>query len=159
MARDIGMASDAELFRAVITKHYGDGTVETVHEGPYDKPGTARGRIGFWRNHLARRDDGSRAEGHVESCRPVWSRVTDPAPQRGQQAAQAPDETAPADGPATRLVTEALRTRRGMHGRHVADLLAEHGHTEEADRVRTEVRARNGHLSGKQALELLRTAP
>ncbi|MFF9204382.1 hypothetical protein ACF1AE_21685 [Streptomyces sp. NPDC014986] len=159
MARDIGVAPDAELFRAVITKHYGDGTVETVYEGPYDKPGPARGRVSFWRGHLAKREDGSSAEGHIESCRPVWSKVADPASQPGRPTACDQGEATPADGPVARLVTEALRTRRGMHGRHVADLLAEHGHTEEADRVRTEVRARNGHLSGKQALELLRTAP
>ncbi|MFG3157303.1 hypothetical protein ACGF7W_35295 [Streptomyces sp. NPDC048219] len=157
MARDIGVGPGAELFRAVITKRYGDGTVETVYEGPYGKPGTARGRVGFWRSHLAKREDGSRAEGHIESCRPAWSRVTDPAPQRGQRTPQETDETAPAGSPAIQLVTEALRTRRGMHGRHVADLLAEHGHAEAADRVRTEVRARHGHLSGKQALELLST--
>ncbi|MEV5454249.1 hypothetical protein [Streptomyces sp. NPDC052535] len=157
MARDIGVTPGAELFRAVTTKHYSDGTVETVYEGPYDKPGTARGRVGFWRSHLAKREDGSKAEGYIESCRPVWSRVTDPAPQAGQRTSQESDETGPIASPATRLVAEALRTRRGMHGRHVADLLAEHGHAEEADRVRTEVRARHGHLSGKQALELLST--
>ncbi|MFD5451250.1 hypothetical protein [Streptomyces sp. NPDC127100] len=159
MARDIGVTPGAELFRAVTTKYYGDGTVETVYEGPYDKPGTARGRVGFWRNHLAKREDGSKAQGYIESCRPVWSRVADPAPQPERRTARGQDESVPADGPVAQLVGEALRTRRSMHGRHVADLLAEHGHSEEADRVRTEVRARHGHLSGKQALELLSTAP
>jgi hypothetical protein len=155
MARDIGMAPDAELWRAVITKSYGDGTVHTVYEGPYDKPGPARSRVTFWRNHLAKRDDGSKADGHVERCQPVWEKVPDPAQRPTPQAdTSAVAETAAAD-PAVQLVLDAMRERRGMHGRHAADLLAEHGYTAEAELVREEVRAQNGHLSAKQAVQLL----
>lgn len=62
-----------------------------------------------------------------------------------------------AANPAARLIADAARERRGMHGKHAADLLEQHGYTETADRVRSEVRARNGLLSAKQAIELLIT--
>ena len=60
--------------------------------------------------------------------------------------------------PAAQLVADAIRERRISHGKHVADLLEEHGHAEEAERIRTEVRAQNGHLSAKQAHTLLLAA-
>jgi hypothetical protein len=60
-----------------------------------------------------------------------------------------------AASPAAQLVAAAAKERRGMHGKHAADLLEEHGYTEEAERIRAEVRAQNGHLSGKQALQML----
>lgn len=57
--------------------------------------------------------------------------------------------------PAVRLVVDAAKARRGLHGKHVAELLDEHGHTTEAEQIRTAVRAANGHLSAKQAAALL----
>ncbi|TQE33169.1 hypothetical protein [Streptomyces ipomoeae] len=72
MARDIGMEPDAALYRAVITKSYAAGTEFTVYEGPYAEPGPARARVTFWRNHFAKRDNGDKADGHVETCKPAW---------------------------------------------------------------------------------------
>ena len=62
-----------------------------------------------------------------------------------------------AANPAARLILTASKERRGMHGRHAADLLEAHGHTEAAEIVRAEVKARNGLLSAKQAAHLLIT--
>ncbi|GAA2107984.1 hypothetical protein [Streptomyces synnematoformans] len=60
-----------------------------------------------------------------------------------------------AANPAARLVAEAAATRSGMHGSHAADLLDEHGHTEAAALIRDVVAGRRGHLSAKQAVQLL----
>lgn len=57
--------------------------------------------------------------------------------------------------PAVRLVIDAAKTRRGLHGTHVAELLDEHGHTTQAEQIRDAVRAAHGHLSAKQAAALL----
>ncbi|MFB7649342.1 hypothetical protein ACFC0S_16210 [Streptomyces sp. NPDC056084] len=157
MARNIGMEPDAEVWRAVVTKTFRDGTTETVYEGPYDKAAKARGRVTFWRNWMADHH-GGKAEGHVERAQPVWEKAPDPAPQRkAKQAATAtfePGDT-PVDSTALRLVWIAVDNRDVTHGRHVADLLAKHGHSEEAERVTAELRARNGHLSARQALTFL----
>jgi hypothetical protein len=151
VARDIGMAPNALVYRAVITKSYPDGTTVTEYEGPYGAVGPARGRVTFWRNHLAKRDDGATADGYVEQSRPTWEKAS--APGKGAvKAAVAPEAT---PSTAAQLVAHALTQRRGMHGKHAAELLDEHGHTKEADLIRREVRDRNGHLSAKQALELL----
>ncbi|GAA1111947.1 hypothetical protein [Streptomyces javensis] len=162
MARDIGMEPDAALFRAVIVKSYANGTSHTVYEGPYDSRGSARARVSFWRNHFGRRRNGDSADGHVERCQPVWEKVPDPASRRqassGGPALTAAPGTSPPDS-AAQLILDAVQTRRGMHGRHAADLLAEHGYVEEAERIRVEVRARHGHLSAKQAAALLTAAP
>lgn len=56
---------------------------------------------------------------------------------------------------AVQLVQDAARERRGMHGKHAADLLDERGYRAEAALVRGEVRAQNGHLSAKQAAQFL----
>lgn len=81
MARSIGMAADATVFRAVITKRYGDRTV-TEYEGPYGSIGAARARVSFWTNYLADRDEEtgertgtSRASGHVERGTVTWARA------------------------------------------------------------------------------------
>ena len=57
--------------------------------------------------------------------------------------------------PAVRLILDAAKQRRGMHGSHAAELLDEHSYTAEAERVRHEVSAAHGHLSAKQAAALL----
>jgi hypothetical protein len=157
VARNIGMAPDALVYRAVITKSYPDGDEFIEYEGPYDKIGLARGRVSFWRNHFAKRDDGATADGYVEQCRPTWERATTPAPRTRAKKPAAVTEPLPTT--AAQLVADALTQRRGMHGKHAADLLAEHGHTKEADLIRREVRDRKGHLSAKQALELLTATP
>jgi len=59
------------------------------------------------------------------------------------------------NNPAVRLVLDAAKERRGMHGSHAAELLEEHGYTAEAEWIRREVRAANGHLSAKQAAQVL----
>jgi len=81
MARSIGMAADATVFRAVITKTYDDEPV-THHEGPYGSIGAARARVSFWTNYLADTDEEtgektgtSRASGHVERGTVTWERV------------------------------------------------------------------------------------
>ncbi|MER5302241.1 hypothetical protein ABT039_22660 [Streptomyces lasiicapitis] len=160
MARGIGMQPDAVLYRAVIVKSYADGEQHTVYEGPYDDIGSARRRVTFWRNHLAKRNDGSKAVGQIEKCRPVWEAEAAPAsaPRRNTPAETGDPATqygATSATAAVNLLRTLMSERRGMHGRHAADLLAAHGYTDAAERVRGEVRARNGHLSARQALQLL----
>lgn len=82
MARSIGMAADATVFRAVITKQTRDGETVTTHEGPYGSIGAARARVSFWVNYLAEYDDEtgertgrSRASGYVEHGTVRWERV------------------------------------------------------------------------------------
>lgn len=82
MARSIGMAADATVFRAVIKFTDRDGTQRTEYEGPYGAIGAARGRVSFWTNYLADRDEEtleptgtSRAKGHVEQGSVTWERV------------------------------------------------------------------------------------
>ncbi|MFJ3173775.1 hypothetical protein ACIPJK_23750 [Streptomyces roseus] len=79
MARSIGMAADATVFRAVITITNRDGTESTKHEGPYGSIGAARARVTFWTNYLADYDDEtckptgtSRARGYVEEGSVAW---------------------------------------------------------------------------------------
>lgn len=83
MARNIG-ADGRDVFRAVITSTRGDRS-STWYEGPYNKAGTARARISFWRKHLGR--SGVEVTGHVEKADTVWRRLDDdgnpaPAPRR-----------------------------------------------------------------------------
>ncbi|MFF4409869.1 hypothetical protein [Streptomyces sp. NPDC001404] len=79
MARRIGMAPDATLFRAVIVKTYADGSQHTTHEGPYDSVGAARARVTFWHNYFqSYRPEGDSADGHVEQCQPAWEKVPEP---------------------------------------------------------------------------------
>ncbi|MEV5942719.1 hypothetical protein [Streptomyces sp. NPDC051994] len=79
MARSIGMAADATVFRAVITKTYPHGTF-TTYEGPYGSIGAARARVSFWTNYLAEVDEetgektgASRASGYVERGQVAWT--------------------------------------------------------------------------------------
>ncbi len=81
MARSIGMAADATVFRAVITKTYDHGTF-TAYEGPYGSIGAARARVSFWTNYLAEVDEDtgeptgrSRASGYVERGKVAWTRA------------------------------------------------------------------------------------
>ena len=81
MARSIGMAKDATVFRAVITKTYAAEN-RTEYEGPYGSIGAARARVSFWTNYLAERDEEtqeptgrSRASGYVERGTVSWERV------------------------------------------------------------------------------------
>ncbi|MDX3165905.1 hypothetical protein PV516_19145 [Streptomyces scabiei] len=153
MARDIGMAPNAKVYRAVITKSYANGDVVTEYEGPYDKPGPARARVTFWKNHLANQGKGDKADGYVEQAQPAWEKAPDPSPRGRSKTSATADGEAPKD-PVT-LIREAMAQRRGMHGRHAADVLDQHGYTSEARRIRREVRVQKGHLSAKQAIQLL----
>ncbi len=81
MARSIGMAADATVFRAVITKQYPGREAFTDYEGPYGSAAAARARVTFWVNHLAIRDEDtyertgeSNASGYVESGSVTWVR-------------------------------------------------------------------------------------
>jgi hypothetical protein len=53
--------------------------------------------------------------------------------------------------PAAKLIFDAAKERRGMHGRHAAELLDENGYTSEAAQIRDMVTAMKGHLSANQA--------
>lgn len=82
MARSIGMAADATVFRAVITKKLRDGESVTEFEGPYGAIGAARARVSFWTNHMAVLDEDtfeptgeSRASGYVERGTVSWERA------------------------------------------------------------------------------------
>lgn len=82
MARSIGMAADAAVFRAVITKKRRDGSTVTDYEGPYGSIGAARARVSFWTNYYAERDDEtgdltgrSDASGYVERGTVAWERA------------------------------------------------------------------------------------
>ena len=82
MARSIGMAADATVFRAVIEFTDRDGTKRIEHEGPYGAIGAARARVSFWTNYLAIRDEEtqeptgeSRANGYVEEGSVTWKRA------------------------------------------------------------------------------------
>lgn len=72
------------------------------------------------------------------------------------QARTAAWNQAQIDGnPAVRLILDAAKARRGMHAKHAAELLDEHGHTAEAERIRRAVSDRNGLMSAKQAAALI----
>jgi hypothetical protein len=82
MARSIGMAADATVFRAVITKQLCDGSTVTEYEGPYGAIGAARARVSFWTNYMAIRNEEtqeptgeSRASGYVERGTVSWERT------------------------------------------------------------------------------------
>ncbi|MCP3817808.1 hypothetical protein NLX86_06560 [Streptomyces sp. A3M-1-3] len=82
MARSIGMAANATVFRAVIVFTDRDGSERTEYEGPYGSIGAARARVSFWNNHLAIRDEEtqeptgkSRANGYVERGTVTWQRA------------------------------------------------------------------------------------
>lgn len=77
MARSIGMAAGASVFRAVIQKTVSDGRTFTAYEGPYGSAGAARARVTFWVNHYARYDDGSHAIGYVEQGAVTWTPLPD----------------------------------------------------------------------------------
>lgn len=57
--------------------------------------------------------------------------------------------------PAARLVADAVAERRIRHAQHAVTLLREHGHQTEADKLQSEVRARNGLMSAKQSATFL----
>ncbi|MGY5033252.1 hypothetical protein ACWC9U_20635 [Streptomyces sp. 900116325] len=58
------------------------------------------------------------------------------------------------DSPAGLILTAAKKSRN-MHAQQAARLLDVHGHHQEADRIRAELRTRKGHMSAKQAADLL----
>ncbi|WP_155054563.1 zinc finger domain-containing protein [Streptomyces blattellae] len=57
--------------------------------------------------------------------------------------------------PAAKLIADAAQNRTIVSGTRAAELLAEHGYSSEATRIRSEVKARNGLLSAKQAAALI----
>ncbi|MGW7506088.1 hypothetical protein ACWGIR_32045 [Streptomyces albidoflavus] len=57
--------------------------------------------------------------------------------------------------PAATLLRTAIQNRTIRHGKHAARLLRDHGHTTLADRLDREVSARCGHLSARQAADLI----
>lgn len=61
------------------------------------------------------------------------------------------DERRITANPAAKLIFDAAKQRRGMHGKHAAELLDAHGYTTEAEQVRDRVAAMHGHLSANLA--------
>lgn len=81
MARSIGMAAEATVFRAVITKKYPNREPFTAYEGPYGTGAAAQARVTFWVNYLAVLDEdtgeptgASNASGYVEAGSVSWAR-------------------------------------------------------------------------------------
>ncbi|MFD5881039.1 hypothetical protein [Streptomyces yangpuensis] len=81
--------------------------------------------------------------------------VDEPATPHSTTLAVSTDAVPPKGAGCIQLVQDAIGLREVKHGRHVADLLAERGYFDEAERIGAEVRAQNGHLSARQALRLL----
>lgn len=70
-------------------------------------------------------------------------------------AAPVPLPDSPAKDSPAGLILAAAKGRRGMHAQQAARLIEVHGHVEEAERIRAELRSRKGHMSAKQAADLL----
>lgn len=70
MSRRIALTDDGG-YRAVTIWRGLDGETRSRHEGIYDKIGTARARISFWRNRLG--DD--LIDGWVEKATITWEKV------------------------------------------------------------------------------------
>ncbi|MGW6518565.1 hypothetical protein [Streptomyces sp. NPDC054962] len=76
MARNIG-ADGRTVYRAVITFTSRTGSTWTEHEGPYPKPGSARGRVTFWARWMKR--SGGTATGSIEQAHTVWAPIGEQA--------------------------------------------------------------------------------
>lgn len=61
------------------------------------------------------------------------------------------DEQRITANPAAKLIFDAAKLQRGMHGKHAAELLDAHGYTAEAEQVRDRVALMHGHLSANLA--------
>lgn len=70
MARKIGLLTHA--YKAVHVVRYRSGGEETIVEGIYNKPGTAQGRLTFWKNHLGE----DYVDGWIEEAALNWYRVS-----------------------------------------------------------------------------------
>ncbi|MFE5851995.1 hypothetical protein ACFQ61_02045 [Streptomyces sp. NPDC056500] len=81
MARHIAPDETGHVYRAVITITPHTREPYTKHEGPYGTAAAAQGRVTFWTNHYADRDEDdeltgtSRATGHIEQGKTVWEPV------------------------------------------------------------------------------------
>lgn len=83
MARNIGMGSDATVYRAVITTRYdhkGRSNFVTRYQGPYETEGAAQGQVTNAVTRAVDYDDNgnalpSRASGYVEQGSFTWTRV------------------------------------------------------------------------------------
>ncbi|MEU8834835.1 hypothetical protein [Streptomyces sp900116325] len=69
--------------------------------------------------------------------------------------APVPLPSPPADDSPAGLILAAAKRSRGMHAQQAARLLDVRGHGKDAERIRAELRSRNGHMSAKQAADLL----
>ncbi|MFF0395097.1 hypothetical protein ACFYSJ_04805 [Streptomyces sp. NPDC005248] len=69
--------------------------------------------------------------------------------------APVPSPGPPAKDSPAGLILTAAKGRRGMHAQQAARLLDVHGHSEYAERIRAELRSRKGHMSAKQAADLV----
>lgn len=97
VSRQIAIADGKPGFRAVTVHLDGNNEQQIIVEGVYDKPGTARQRVTFWRNHLGPE---WWLDGWIEAGSTSWSRV------------DAPEE--PDDGETT--VNDMVHTFLNQHG-------------------------------------------
>lgn len=75
MRRRMIMANAPLLYRARLRSVSPTGEVTEWFEGPYPKPGQAKARITFWKNHYAKtREEGWVVAGIPEESAPVWYR-------------------------------------------------------------------------------------
>lgn len=65
MARQIGGEDGTELYFVQFHRAAPDGSEFEWIEGPYTKKGTAKQRISFWKNYLARREPAWEVTGDV----------------------------------------------------------------------------------------------
>lgn len=77
MSRQIGVDETKACYRVVVTRlknpYIDEPDVVTIREGVYDLPGTARGRVTFWRRHLGDRF----ISGRVERGTMLWEELGD----------------------------------------------------------------------------------
>jgi hypothetical protein len=73
MARQIGVEDGDTVYRAALSFTNARGESWDKMEGPYPKLGTARGRISFWKKHMA--NSGGSATGHPEQGHVLWGSV------------------------------------------------------------------------------------
>jgi hypothetical protein len=47
-------ANNGRIYRAVVTRHFANGTADTLTYGPYDTPAPAKGQITYWETQAHR---------------------------------------------------------------------------------------------------------
>ncbi|MFD5788663.1 hypothetical protein ACFWH1_18820 [Streptomyces sp. NPDC127037] len=107
-------------------------------------------------------DQWSNACGHLDTYSAVLAEyrkraaLLEEAERRAElRAAKAGPVSAGEYAEAVRLLTTAASEMRGLHAKQAAQYLDMRGQTEAARRIQEEMRARHGHMSGRQAAKFL----